>query len=157
MSWLRLETDLAGTGLVIRKEKCGLLWPRGVACPDDIQAASLKRGLQLSHGIMLTLGMLVGSGDQEIDAWLADRVTNHKRYFDLILHPELPVQIAMLLMRLSAVPQMGYLSRVVPPRLLRRHAVAFDNMVMAACVQKLTLPSPLPIAAQFTLNLPIKR
>ena len=51
---------------------------------------------------------------------------------------------------------MGYLSRVVPPRLLRPHAIDFDTMVMDTCVQKLSLPSPLPPAAQFTLNLPVR-
>jgi hypothetical protein len=105
---------------------------------------------------MQTLGVLVGSGDKEINTWLADKVSSHKRYFDLILHPDLPVQIAMLLLRFSAVPMMGYLSRVVTPRLLRPHATAFDTMVVDTCTQKLTLPSPLPNAAQFTLNLPIR-
>ena len=79
---------------------------------------------------MTTLGVMVGSGDKEINTWLAGRVAHQRRYFDLILHPELPVQIALLLLRLSAVPMMGYLSRVVAPRLLRPHAVDFDSMVM---------------------------
>ena len=132
-----------------------MLWPRTAACPEALRDC-VKRGILLSLGTMQTLGVLVGSGDKEINTWLADRVSDHKRYFDLILHPDLPVQIAMLLLRLSAVPMMGYLSRTVTPRLLRPHAIAFDTMVMDTCIQKLSLPSPLPHAAQFTLNLPIR-
>jgi len=36
------DRDLAGTGLVLRKEKCGLLWPHATACPERIQRVLLR-------------------------------------------------------------------------------------------------------------------
>ena len=73
---------------------------------------------------MQTLGVLVGSGAQQMHAWLEQQIGSHKDYLALLLHLELPTQVAMILLRLSVIPQMGYLARVVPPSLL---AGRFDD------------------------------
>jgi len=89
-------------------------------------------------------------------AWLERQIDSYKEYLELLLHPELPAQVAMILLRLSVIPQLGYLARVVPPSLLAPHALRFDDMVLDVVQRKFLLPSPLPDVAKFFLSLPIK-
>ena len=55
--------DLSGgSGLVLQKSKCAMLWPRA-NLPDGIRTEATKRGLSYRVGTMETLGGLVGQGD----------------------------------------------------------------------------------------------
>ena len=62
----------------------------------------------------------------------------------------------MLLLRLSVVPLLGYLTRVIRPSLLAPHAKRFDEMVLDTAQRKFALPSPLPCVAVLTLTQPIR-
>ena len=124
----RFEKKLQGTGLILQKAKCALLWPRPTL-PESVRAEANKRGLVCRVGTMEALGGLVGCGDDAFNLWLQGYIDGLQPYFDMLLHPELPVQVMMLL-RLSAIPKIGYLTRVTPPRLLEAHAKRFDNMVL---------------------------
>ena len=64
-------------------------------------------GLALHIGVMKTLGVLVGSDDAQLNEWLASQIAAHKSYLDTLLHPELPTQIALLLLRLCVIPSLG--------------------------------------------------
>jgi len=101
---------------------------------------------------MPTLGILL---DQTIKIQLL-ALDGYKDYFDLLLHPDLHAQITMLMLRLSAIPQLGYFARVIPPRLFMPHAERFDQMVMDTARRKFALPNPLTDAAKISLHLPIK-
>ena len=46
-------------------------------------------------GTMETLGAMVGH-DAKVDKWLSARVKEHDRMFDLLAHPDMPVQVATL-------------------------------------------------------------
>ena len=105
---------------------------------------------------MQTLGALVGSGDPQIHEWLERHIASHQPLLDTIVHPELPAQVAMLLLRLSVVPLLGYLTRVSQSSLLAPHAKRFDEMVLDTAQRKFALPSPLPDAAVLTLTQPIR-
>ena len=133
--------DLSGgSGLVLQKSKCAMLWPRA-NLPDGIRTEATKRGLSYRVGTMETLGGLVGQGDDAFNQWLAGNMDSFKGYFDMLLHPELPVQVAMLLLRLSAVPRIGFLTTVMPPRLLEAHAKRFDELVLSTFIRKCGLPN----------------
>src|SRR5690606_12594993 len=103
-----------------------------------------------------TLGGLVGQGDDAYNQWLAGYTNSFKEYFDMLLHPELPIQVAMLLLRLSAVPMIGFLTSVIPPRLLDAHARRFDELVFSTFLKKCGLPSNLPNAAKYVTTLPVR-
>jgi hypothetical protein len=105
---------------------------------------------------MEALGGLVGCGDDDFNLWLRGYIDSLQPYLDMLLHPELPVQITMLLLRLSAIPKIGYLTRVTPPRLLEAHVKRFDNMVLNTFLQKCALPNSLSNAAKFTISLPVR-
>ena len=105
---------------------------------------------------MQTLDVLVGSTDPLIHEWLERHIASRQPLLDTIVHPELPAQVAMLLLRLSVVPLLGYLTRVIRPSLLAPHARRFDEMVLDTAQRKFALPSPLPDAAVLTLTQPIR-
>jgi len=151
----RFEKKLQGTGLILQKAKCALLWPRPTL-PESVRAEANKRGLVCRVGTMEALGGLVGCGDDAFNLWLQDYIDGFQPYFDMLLHPELPVQVMMLLLRLSAIPKIGYLTRVTPPRLLEAHAKRFDNMVLNTFLQKCALPNPLSNVAKYTISLPVR-
>ena len=106
----RFERSLVGTGLVLRRDKCAVLWPRVSEPPEIVRTSATQLGLQLHRGTMQTLGVLVGVDLDKLHAWFKDLIASYKNYLDLILHPELPAQVAMILLRLSVVPQLGYMA-----------------------------------------------
>lgn len=105
---------------------------------------------------MITLGAPIGFDQTGISKWLSERVESHSRFFKLLLRPDLPVQVAFLLLRLCMVPCMGYLARVVPPRILATHATTFDHAVTCTASEKLGLTPPLDNAALLPLTLPVR-
>jgi hypothetical protein len=62
----------------------------------------------------------------------------------------------MILLRMSAIPRLGYLTRVLPPRLTASHAATFDSLVLNNVIRKLGLPAALSDEAKQTLSLPIR-
>ena len=112
-AFAKFDKSLPNSGLVIRKEKCGVLWPSlATPPPDSLRNSVTGAGLTLHCGVMQTLGVLVGSGDPQIHEWLERHIASHQPLLDTIVHLELPAQVAMLLLRLSVVSLLGYLTRV---------------------------------------------
>ena len=151
-----LAKNISGTGLRLRAAKCGLLWPHNVRIPDDVSEGTSARSLRIFKGFMVTLGAPVGEDRTGINEWLQERVETHSRFFKLLLRPDMPVQVAFLLLRLCMIPCMGYLARVVSPRILDSHATAFDNTVMRTASEKLGLPLAPNHVALLPLTLPIR-
>jgi len=79
---------------------------------------------------MVTLGAPVGFDQVGMNAWLREKVDSHSQFFKVLLRPDLPVQVAFLLLRQCLIPSMGYLARVVSPRVLASHASSFDDTVI---------------------------
>lgn len=155
-AFTNFEKSLRNSGLLIRKEKCGILWPHAGEPSEIVRTSATRLGIKLHCGVMPTLGVLVGTGVEQFHTWLEEYIDGYKPYLKLIRHPELPAQVAMLLLRLSVISQLGYLARVVPPSIFQRHAARFDDMVLNTIKRKFALPSRLPDVARWTLSLPIK-
>ena len=64
----------------------------------------------------------------------------HIHFFAAINHPAMEVQVAVLLLRMSGVPRLGYLARVAPPSILRAAAERFDALIIQTVVAKCGLP-----------------
>ena len=94
----------------------------------------------------------MGSDDAKYDRWISKQIDEYKDYFN----PDLPAQVTMLLLRLSAIPQLGYFARVIPPRLLLPHAVRFDQMVVDTAIQKFALPTPYLMWQKYLLHCPLR-
>jgi len=97
-AFTKFDKSLHSSGLVVRREKCGVLWPSlSAPPPESVRSPAARLGLTLHCGVMQTLGVLVGSDDSHINEWLARQVASHQPFLDSIAHPELPAQVAMLL------------------------------------------------------------
>ena len=105
---------------------------------------------------MYSYSWSVGFDQARIDAWLREKVDSHSQFFKLLLRPDLPVQVAFLLLRQCLIPSMGYLARVVSPRALASHASSFDDTVIRTASEKLGLPPSIDTAALLPLSLPIR-
>ena len=151
-----LAVDIRGTGLRLRNSKCGLLWPHQRVLPSSIHAALVTRSLQIFRDHMVALGAPVGFDQEGISVWLREHVDSQARFFKMLLRPDLSVQISFLLLRLCMIPCMGYLARVVPPRVFAPHAAAFDKLVTNTATEKLGLPYSLDSAALIPLSLPVR-
>jgi len=104
---------------------------------------------------MECLGALLGANDDASHAWFETQLRSHQSLFDMLLRDDLSVQITMLLLRLCGIPRMGYITRVMPPRLTATHAATFDAMILDLAIRKLELPTPLADEAQEQIRLPI--
>ena len=118
--------------------------------------AAATRSIPISQGCMVTLGAPVGFDQVGMNAWMREKVDSHSQFFKLLLRPDLPVQVAFLLLRQCLIPSMGYLARVVSPRVLASHASSFDDTVIRTATEKLGLPPSIDTAALLPLCLPIR-
>ena len=105
----------------------------------SFEGRSDKRNITIHTGAMSTLGAMVGFDIDKISKWVGKKLEKHQRLFELLSHDELPAQIACLLLRLCAVPCMGYLLRVTPPPILAEHAQRFDRTVIETAARRLGL------------------
>ena len=67
---------------------------------------------------MPTLGGIIGFDTQMMVDWCLAQVKSHDRLFHAIIHPSLPSQTALLILRMSALSTLDYLTRVLPPSVL---------------------------------------
>ena len=151
----RFSRSIGPSGLTLCRPKCGVLWPHS-PMPSEVQALATERAIPTYLGTMETLGVLLGRGDSATHTWLDGQIESHAEFFRMILRPDLPVQAAMILLRMSAIPRLGYLTRVLPPRLTATHAATFDSLVLNNVIRKLGLPAALSDEAKQTLSLPIR-
>ena len=151
----RLSQVIRPGGLQLRPDKCKVLWPHIAPVSPELDAAILKRGLSLVYGAMPVLGGIVGLPELILE-WTLTEVKSHSRLFDAIAHPSIPSQTALLILRLSALPRVDYLTRVLPPSVIEPALMLFDTMVCHSVIRKLHLPSPLSDEAHSILRLPIR-
>ena len=152
----RYEAGLTASGLSLNYAKCGILWPHRTAVPAALKVFASSRKIPIFCDFMETLGAIIGSESPLAKRWVKDKVDAHLPFFKLLEHSAMPSQIAALILRLCAVPSMGYLSRTIPPNLLRPYALEFDSLVVRTFCRRLSLPFPLPDLAKKTLTLPIR-
>ena len=93
------------------------------------------------------LGGPIGWDRKKMAAMAMDVHRDSALLFEQILHPVLPVQEAMLILRSCAQPIPGYLSRVLPPEVLANAADAFDRQLLETAAIKLNLSRPLSPAS----------
>src|SRR5690349_9622400 len=105
---------------------------------------------------MVTLGSMVGFDMDKISKFVEEKLKKHERLFSMLNRGDMPAQVAALLLRLCALPCMGYLLQVIPPPIIRQHAQTFDDSVIQTAINKLALPKSLSDQAILTLQLPVK-
>lgn len=117
--------------LSLRVEKCAVYVPVSLA-DEQLMHAEVLDGCntrQLAHSASLeSLGVLLGS-DDDVRAHCDKAVAELEERFRALRHPAMSVQDAFLLLRSCALPSLAFLTRTVPPELLRPAAQRFDSLV----------------------------
>ena len=140
-----------GTGLVLNQRKTHVLTPQGA---DDEELVA--RGLQTSNLMIPALGTILKRDSGVLQKWLAKEMQRtHKRLFDAIRHPKLPVQVAFTLLRACAIPVAQYWMRTSPPASAGVLVENFDDLVMQAALTILDIPTASTLA-RYQLRLPVK-
>jgi len=132
-----LASDAKATlNLDLNLAKCALLLPPGHrTVPDGFAGLKVEtRGMQVA-------GAPIGDDDYCTEAVgrKVDAALDKARALRGI-HP----QVGLLLLRMCCLPQLNYLSQVVPPHLAEEHFARFDAGIAALVEDLLTLPSSLP-------------
>jgi hypothetical protein len=130
----RYATESKQDGLILRPDKCIVLWAHPGEPPQPLLDDIKKRGLCLARGAMESLGSIVGLDGPLMSQWLVNQLSSatHNQLFATLLNSSLPVQPAMAILRLSALPKMGYLLRTIKPSITAKAA--------ALLMQKLLRP-----------------
>ncbi len=116
-----------------------------------------SNGWPLATGAIVTLGVPVGLGASRaelIRTHASSIVERHTRFLDLLLHEAMPSQVAMLLLQVSAVPRMSYLTRTLPPDLAQAVFHDFDRRVLHTFMRIASVAAPMPLLARMQVALP---
>jgi len=152
----RFRESIRDTGLVINTNKCGILWQHPTPVPEALKEAAAQRGIQIYTTVMKVLGVYLGSSVPDLKQQLEGCVNQHKALCEILKRPELPAQIAILILRLCVLPSMQFTARTVPPPISEAHLQEFDLLIRSTICERLSLPNPLPEEALQSLTLPIR-
>lgn len=141
----QLATACEEDGPNLNFGKCRALWPYSrdhINYPEFVAAmSSYAVPIPIHHHSIPLLGSSVGLGMSRADHCIA-AAKEHHHLFNAISHADMPVQCALLLLRLSGVPRFSYLTRVTPPAIIRQACEIFDALIMRSVTDKTNLPDP---------------
>ena len=151
-----LKPQAAKRGLELVPQKCKALWHDPTSPPPNLLELVRRSGVSLVTGAMESVGVMLGRDDGAISRWAMSSAKTHDRLFSSLLHPALPVQHSMAILRFCGIPRMNYLTRVIRPDLLKPACTYFDRKVIETAQTKLGLPTPLSHVAFTLLTQPIR-
>ena len=151
-----LRPQAAKIGLELVPAKCKALWLDSAAPSADVLNTIARSGISMVSGAMESVGVMLGRDDGMISRWALDKAKAHDPLFSSLLHPALPVQHTMAILRFCGIPRMNYLTRVIRPDLLSPACTHFDQKVLETATTKLALPTPITNEAFVLLTQPIR-
>jgi len=138
-----LVTLCRDDGPTLNLKKCEALWAYSTDHPSYLPflSAMHEHGVLMAYDAVNMLGSTIGLGMSRAAHCLAV-VEQHHHFLSALAHPDMPTQVAVLLLRLSGVPRLTYLTRVTPPIIIRSAAERFDELLLVAAAAKTSLPHP---------------
>jgi hypothetical protein len=152
----RLEELAKAAGLLIQAKKSVCFFFSDQQLPSSVEQFLRDKGIPIEREAGMLLGAPIGRNVEKIGSLLRNIVAEHESFFTLIKNDRLPVQESMLILRLSGVPRMNYISRCVHPDLTAESTLLFDQQVLDAAKSKLQLPSPVSHSALQQMTSPVK-
>jgi ribonuclease HI len=139
----RLIALCAADGPTLNLTKCKALWAYSTAHPNYAAFLAIMTELRIPilYDSIPLLGASVGLGMHRA-AHCMTAANSHDQFFKAISHPDMPVQIGLLLLRQSGLPRFTYLTRVTPPVVIRAAAERFDELVTNLVASICGLPPP---------------
>jgi hypothetical protein len=148
-------------GLTLRMDKCAVFIPESVSSDNRSTIRGSCNALSLAHSDrMESLGVMFGSS-AAIDDHCTKSLKRHEQFLAALRNREMPVQIALLLLRFCAVPRLSYLARTVDPNVFAAPGGAaelFDSMLWNCFAQLIgsrdasSLPKEVRLQAQLPLS-----
>jgi hypothetical protein len=155
----RLSELAGGHGMKIQMQKCSVLPPSLPSSSSSRIIDELKNmGVKETENLHL-LGAMIGH-DEKIDKcseavkdWVNGVcIAENERFFRLLTHRDMPVQIAFRLLVLSGLPRLTYLSRTMPPSFLSAATHSFDTLILDTAHKIFSLPSSLSLLDKCAIN-----
>jgi hypothetical protein len=144
-------------GVELQLPKCIALWPHPRDPPPEVFDGCRSLGIELVRGSAPVLGAMVGCDDARAEKWVQEAVRGHEGLFRDLRRDDMPCQIAFLLLRVCALPRVGYLTRVMPPSATAAALGVFDGMVTATVASKIgLLTGPLSNEVSTLIHLPVR-
>ena len=82
---------------------------------EELMSEIMDEGLSVIESGMKVLGGAIGKSDEAINELVREQVNDAHVNFDSIEERSLPVQHAMHILRICAVPKMMHVARLTPP------------------------------------------
>jgi hypothetical protein len=136
--------------------KCKLAWPHSRPVPSAIRDASTLYGFTVVSSLTFG-GVPIGLENRNATGFGLAKVMACDSLFKAIEHPDMPVQIAMLLLRLCALPIVHFLTRTIDPALITTPLSLFDKKVIGTAKRILKLSKHSSELAEQQLTLPVTK
>ncbi|HVX01505.1 MAG TPA: hypothetical protein VHA52_13870, partial [Candidatus Babeliaceae bacterium] len=109
---------------------------------DAIIEQCRKRNLVYTDHVKV-LGIFLTTNTTDTNKFIVDHVNNviseHKHMFELLSHPDMPPQCAMILLRVCFLPRLLHFLRSLPPRFMRQACIEFDEQIVQAFIDIMEL------------------
>ena len=149
-AYLNFVSLAQSQGLTIQKSKCCYLLPENqqLVSSSVIDALEAEGLMNVSESHLQLLGAAISSNNdveetnESIQDWTYNvAITKNERFFSLLTHRDMPVQIGFRLLCKSGLPRLSYLCRVMPPHIMKESVNAFDNLIQRTLMKMFNLSS----------------
>ena len=132
-------------GLHIQPNKCQFIYFHDHLSPLPSAVNSFIQSYQIPyhHEAAIILGAPIGINHKAIEALATTILTDQLLVLQKLLHEAMPVQEAILLLRISSTHKLDYLLRCVPPDAMKKLAQKFDDDLLQTFTKKLDIQSQL--------------
>jgi hypothetical protein len=135
----RLKELAEAQGMIVQPEKCFILPPSTQPfSPSTIETMYELTNMGVKETSLLHLLGATIAQDEDIDKmsvlvtdWANGIcIAENERFFSLLTHRDMPVQIAFRLLVQSGLPRLSYLCRIMPPSAINAAIHNFDSLIL---------------------------
>ena len=148
-------------GLQVQPAKCQFVYFHDQTTPlsSTVHSFLTQNHIPLKQKSAIILGAPIGATIQDIEDLATATLKDQMQVLQSLLHDAMPIQEAILLLRISSTHKLDYLLRCVPPAAMKTLAAKFDQQLMDTFIKKTGIQSqldradvdPIPILTQITM------
>lgn len=139
-------TNLAlALGLEVQPAKCQLIYFHSDTVPlsNAVHSFLTQHYIPLQKQSAIILGAPIGATIEDIETLALLTLKDQMQVLQHLLHEAMPIQEAILLLRISSTHKLDYLLRCVPPSAMKNLAAEFDRQLLDAFIKKTDIQSQL--------------
>jgi hypothetical protein len=145
----------------VQPSKCQLIYFHDNTTPlsGSVHSFLAQHHIPLKKQSAIILGAPIGATIEDIEALAVLMLKDQMKVLQNLLNDAMPIQEAILLLRISSTHKLDYLLRCVPPSAMKNLANNFDRQLLDAFIKKTDIQSqinrpgidPMPILNQITM------